>query len=198
MVRHYETQKLIRDNTEYKWRTHLISEKKWQWESWRPCPRSCQSRAPARSANRNDSVLLVRYRRVLGLGGDLPNAFLDGFLRSDVGHGLAMLVSPLVLFFHPLKRTYITSAPENRRSCHGPSWHWHQLLPSLPHHWVTSRHGICFQDDGLRTNRPYLSTPKKLVESWFTFPGTKIFHVVLFPQLQLVPNLSLSSQVCTN
>jgi hypothetical protein len=27
---------------------------------------------------------------------------VDRFFRCDVGHGLAMLVSPLVLFFHPL------------------------------------------------------------------------------------------------
>ncbi len=28
----------------------------------------------------------------------------------------------------------------------------------------------------------YLSAPKNLVESWFTFPGTKIFQFVFFPQ----------------
>jgi hypothetical protein len=30
-----------------------------------------------------------------------------------------------------------------------------------------------------------LSVPKNLVESWFTFPGTKIFQFVFFPQLDL-------------
>jgi hypothetical protein len=30
-----------------------------------------------------------------------------------------------------------------------------------------------------------LSAPKNLVESWFTFPGTKIFQFVFFPQLDL-------------
>jgi hypothetical protein len=45
---------------------------------------------------------LVRYRCLLGPGVDLLNAFLDGLLRRDVRHGLAMFVSPLVPFFHPL------------------------------------------------------------------------------------------------
>jgi hypothetical protein len=47
------------------------------------------------------------------------------------------------------------------------------LLPSFLAS-VTTRHGICFPGDGLRTNRPYLSAPKNLGESWFAFPGTKI------------------------
>jgi hypothetical protein len=55
------------------------------------------------AGNLNDSVLLKRYRCVLGPGVDLPNVFLDGLLRRDVRHGLVMLVSPLVLFFHPLQ-----------------------------------------------------------------------------------------------
>ena len=53
------------------------------------------------SGNLNDSDMLVRYRCLLGPGVDLLNAFLDGLLLGDVRHGLAMLVSPLVLFFHP-------------------------------------------------------------------------------------------------
>ena len=52
--------------------------------------------------NLNDSDLLKRYQCVLGPGVDLPNVFLDGLLRCDVRHGFDMLVSPLVLFFHPL------------------------------------------------------------------------------------------------
>ncbi len=52
--------------------------------------------------NLNDSGLLVPYRCLLGPSVDLLNAILDGLLRRDVRHGLVMLVSPLVLFFHPL------------------------------------------------------------------------------------------------
>ena len=37
-----------------------------------------------------------------GPGVDLLEVFLDGLLRCDVGHALAMLVSPLVVLFHPL------------------------------------------------------------------------------------------------
>ena len=48
------------------------------------------------------SFLLVRYRSVLGLRGDLLDAEPDGFFWRDFGHELAMLVSPLVVFFHPL------------------------------------------------------------------------------------------------
>jgi hypothetical protein len=44
---------------------------------------------------------------------------------------------------------------------------------------------ICFWGDGFPTNRPNLSAPEKLGESWFTFPGTEIFPFVLFPQLDL-------------
>jgi hypothetical protein len=50
----------------------------------------------------NDSVKLVGYRSVLGLGVHHPNVFLDGFLGCDVGDGLTMMISSLVLFFHPL------------------------------------------------------------------------------------------------
>ena len=45
---------------------------------------------------------LVRYRRLLGLGGDLRDTELDGFFWRDCGHELPMLVSPLVLFLDPL------------------------------------------------------------------------------------------------
>jgi hypothetical protein len=38
---------------------------------------------------------------------------------------------------------------------------------------------------GSGQKRPYLSAPKKREQSWFTFPGTKIFHFVLSPQLEL-------------
>jgi hypothetical protein len=53
-------------------------------------------------AYRNYSGLLVRYRSLVGLGVDLLNTEVDVFFGRDVGHGFAMLVSPLVLFFHPL------------------------------------------------------------------------------------------------
>ncbi len=54
------------------------------------------------AGNLNDSGFLVRYRCLLGPGVDLLNTIPDGLLRRDVRHGLAKLVSPLVLFFHPL------------------------------------------------------------------------------------------------
>jgi hypothetical protein len=55
------------------------------------------------------------------------------------------------------------------------------LLPSFLASVIT-RHGICFQGDGLRTNRSYLSAPKNLWESWFAFLGTKICPKILFSQ----------------
>ena len=54
------------------------------------------------TTNTNDSGLLVRYRRTDGPGVDPLDSFLDGLLRRDVGHALAILVSPLVVLFHPL------------------------------------------------------------------------------------------------
>jgi hypothetical protein len=61
------------------------------------------------------------------------------------------------------------------------------LLPSLLPSFLPSdtRYGICFQGDGLRTHRTYLSVSTNLGESWFTFPGTKIFQFFLSAQLNL-------------
>ena len=55
---------------------------------------------------------------------------------------------------------------------------------------------ICFLLDGSQTNGPNLSVPKKVWESWFTFPGTKIFNFVLSAQLVLSLNTySLTSSL---
>ena len=54
------------------------------------------------AADTNDSGYLVRYRSVLGAGGHRLDACLDGVLRRDVADKVAMLVSPLVVLFHPL------------------------------------------------------------------------------------------------
>ena len=114
--------------------------------------------------------------------------FLDGLLRHDVGHGLVMLVSPLVLFFHPLHSLCVGFVEgvqthwwglANAESLDGTKTRKHtvhqlrktEVLVSallsdtifLPSHLPSlTRHGICFQDDGLRTNGPFLSSPKKL------------------------------------
>ena len=47
-------------------------------------------------------MTLTCWYDIGGLGVDLLNTKVDGFFRRDVGHGLVMLVSPLVMFFHPL------------------------------------------------------------------------------------------------
>ncbi len=99
-------------------------------------------------------------------------------------------------FENPLKKNRILTVPA------APLSDVTFLLPSLLPSFlasVTTRHGICFPGDGLRTNRPYLSAPKNLGESWFAFPGTKIFQKILFSQLcwfltksqTLKPNLIL-------
>ena len=51
-------------------------------------------------------------------------------------------------------------------------------LPSRPRaSGILALDEICFSGDGRRTNWAYLSAPKNLSESWFTFPGTKIFLI---------------------
>jgi len=54
------------------------------------------------TAHLDHSFLLVRYRRLLGLAGDLHDAERDGLFWRDCSHELPMLVSPVVLFLHPL------------------------------------------------------------------------------------------------
>ena len=50
----------------------------------------------------NDSLDLIRYEGVLGLGVDRHTTGLDGFPRCDFGDGLVKLISPLVFRLHPL------------------------------------------------------------------------------------------------
>jgi hypothetical protein len=64
-----------------------------------------------------------------------------------------------------------------------PSWLWsHNSSPFPTESRILVLDEICFLFDGRRTNCPNLSVRKKVWESWFTFPDTKIFHVVLFEQ----------------